>query len=77
MVAAALVVPSVYNFNNLLCIGQHQVQQQFTSSQPVQYLNQKVIINGFQEPPGPLGTRCVVSPSDIWMVEVPHQDESL
>ena len=36
-------------FNHLLCMGEHQVQQCFTSGQSVQYLNQKLIIDGLQE----------------------------
>ena len=77
MVAAAQAASNVDAFDDLFRISEQQVQLHFTSSQSVQNLNQKVIINGFQEPPGSLAARSVVFLRDIWMVEVPHQDESL
>ena len=64
MVTAAQAASNLNTFNDLLCIGEPQVQQCFTSGQSVQYLNQKVIINGFQEPPGSLAAHCVVFPTD-------------
>lgn len=41
------------------------------------YLSHEVILNTFQEPPGsPLACHATFL-ADIWVVEVPQQDESL
>ena len=78
MLCAAAQAASYLNiFNNLLHVGEHQVQQCFTSIRSVQYLNQKVIINGLQESPGLLTAGRVVMPADIQVSEILHQDESL
>jgi len=53
MVAAAQAASDL-NVINDLCTGEHQDQQCVTSSRSVQYLNQKIIVDGLQESPGPL-----------------------
>jgi len=77
MVTAAPSTSNLNLFNDLICIGEHQVQQCFTSGRSVQYLNQKAIVSGHQESPGLLVAHHVAFPSDIWVVEIPHKDESL
>ena len=77
MVAAAEAASNVDIFDDLFHTGEQQVQQRFTSGWSVHYLDQKVVNNGFQKPSGPLAAHCVVFPTDVRMVEVPHQEEGL
>lgn len=48
MVTVAQAASNLYLFNNRLCVGEHQMQKHFTFSRSVQYLNQKVVINGLR-----------------------------
>ena len=75
MVAAAQAASNVDIFDDLFHTDEQQVQQRLTSGWSVHYLDQKVVISGFHEPSGPLAARCVVFPTDVRVVEVPHQDE--
>jgi len=77
MVTAAQVAFDLNLFNNLFCVGEHQVQQHFISGGCVQYLNQQVVINGLQESPGSLPACCVFSSVDTWMPRRPYQQAPL
>lgn len=75
MVTAAQTSSSLNAFKNLLCTGENQVQQHFTSGQSAQHLNQEVIVNGLQKSPGSLAACHVVFPTGIWVIEITHKDE--
>jgi len=70
MVAAAQAASNVDIFDDLFHIGEQLVQQRFTSGWSVHYLDQKVVINGFHEPSGPLAAHHVVFPTDVPMAEL-------
>ena len=72
MVTTAQAASDLNFFYDLFCVSEHQVQQCFTSGESVQYLNQKVAINGLQECPGLCAAVIVVFPADIQVVENPH-----
>jgi len=71
---AAQAASDLNAFKSLLCIAE---QQRFASGGPVQYLNQKVIINGLWETPELLAACHVVFQADIWVVGILYQNKSL
>ena len=74
MVAAAQAAFNQNLFYDLLRVGEHQVQQCFTS---VRYLNHKVLIKGLQDSSGLLAVHYVVFLVFIWVAEIPHQGKIL
>lgn len=62
--------------NDLLHIGEHQVQEFFTSCLSVQYPEQEVV-SRLQESPTLFSAHHVAFPADIWMVKISHEDKSL
>ncbi|KAK4827407.1 hypothetical protein QYF61_017837 [Mycteria americana] len=60
-----------------LLVSENKVQHSTSSRWLLYHLEKEVIINAFQEPPGLLMPCCVVPPTDIRVVEVPHEDQGL
>ncbi|KAK4819332.1 hypothetical protein QYF61_001165 [Mycteria americana] len=58
-------------------VGENKVQHSTSPPWLLYHLEKEVIINTFQEPPGLLMPCCVVPPTDIGVVEVPHEDQGL
>ena len=58
-------------------VGENKVQCSTSPRWLLHHLENEVIINTFQEPPGLLMPYCVVPPTDIGVAEVPHEDQGL
>ncbi|GAB0210109.1 highly reducing polyketide synthase PKS6 [Grus japonensis] len=60
-----------------LLIGENKVQHGTSPRGLLYHLEEKFVINTFQEPPGLLALCCVLPPADVRVVEVPHKDQGL
>ncbi|KAF4798543.1 hypothetical protein TURU_063040 [Turdus rufiventris] len=58
-----------------LLVGENKVQYSTSPCWLLFYLEKEVVISTFQEPPRLLMPCCVVSPTDVRVVEVPHEDQ--
>ncbi|GAB0210107.1 hypothetical protein GRJ2_003476500 [Grus japonensis] len=59
-----------------LLIGENKVQHGTSPRGLLYHLEEKVIINTFQEPPALLVPCCVLPPADVGVVEVHHKDQT-
>ena len=73
MVTAAEDAFDLHIATEPLLVGKCEVQQN-TSYWLLYHLEEEVVINAFQEPPGFLVSCYVVAPADIGVVEVSHED---
>jgi len=55
--------------------GETKVQHPTSPRGLLYHLEEEVVINTPQEPPGLLVPCCVVLPTDVGVVEVPHEDQ--
>ena len=55
--------------------GENKVQHRTSSCGLLYHLEKEVVLNAFQEPPGLPVPCCVVPPTDVGVVEVPHEDQ--
>ena len=62
--------------NKSTCIGESEVQH-CISLVGLCYLAEEINLSAFQEPPGLPTARCAIFPTDVQVVEVPQQYESL
>jgi len=77
MVSAAQAVSNPDVTNQFICIGEQQVHNCIPPGGAFYYLTQEVILSAFQEPLGSPTTHRATLLADIWVVEVPQQDECL
>ncbi|XP_072710958.1 uncharacterized protein [Ciconia boyciana] len=77
MVTAAKAVPELHIPHQPLLVGENKVQHSTSPCWLLYHLEKEVIINTFQEPPRLLMPSCVVPPTDIGVVEIPHEDQGL
>ncbi|KAK4832092.1 hypothetical protein QYF61_020707 [Mycteria americana] len=77
MVTAAKAALELHIAHQPLLVGENKVQHSTSPHWLLYHLEKEVIINTFQAPPGLLMPCCVVPPTDIRVVEVPHEDQGL
>ncbi|KAK4823607.1 hypothetical protein QYF61_004210 [Mycteria americana] len=77
MVTAAKAALELHIPHQPLLVGENKVQHSASPRLLLYHLEKEVIINTFQEPPGLLMPCCVVPPTDISVVEVPHEVQGL
>jgi len=76
--APAVLNPDVTKqFTFSLTFGEQKVTYYILPGGDVNYLDQKVILDRFQKPPGPLTSHCATFPADVRVIEVPQQYDSL
>ena len=63
--------------NQLICIGEQQVQYCISPGRAIYYLTQEFVLSAFQDPPGLSTAHHATFPADVRVVEVPQQDEIL
>ena len=63
--------------NQFICIGEQQVQYCILAGGAFNYLIEKVILNVLQESLGLHTAHHATFPADVWVVEVPEQNERL
>ncbi|PKU42018.1 dual specificity protein phosphatase cdc14b-like [Limosa lapponica baueri] len=60
-----------------LVVDEYEVQQNTSPCWLFCHLEEEVVNNAFWEPPGLLMFCYVISPADIGVVELPHEDQDL
>ncbi|CAM9299861.1 unnamed protein product [Bubo scandiacus] len=75
MITAAKAALEPHTPHQLLLVDENKVQHSTSPHWLLYDLAKEVVINTFQEPPGLLVPCCVVSPTDIRVAEVPHEDQ--
>ncbi|GAB0209008.1 hypothetical protein GRJ2_003366500 [Grus japonensis] len=77
MVTAAKAALDLHIPYQALLIGEKKVQHGTSPRGLLYHLEEKDVINTFQEPPGLLVFCCIAPPADVRVVEVPHKDQGL
>ncbi|KAK4824031.1 hypothetical protein QYF61_009622 [Mycteria americana] len=77
MVTTAKAALEIHFPHQPLFVGENTLQNSMSPRWLLYHLEKEVIINTFQEPHGLLMPCCVVPPTDIGVVEVPHEDHGL
>ena len=58
-----------------LLVGENKVQHRTSRRGLLYHLEEEVVLNAFQEPPGLPVCYCVVPSTGVGVVEVPHEDQ--
>ena len=75
MVTAAKAALGLHIPHQPLLAGENKVQHSTSPHWLLYHLEKEVIINALQELPGLLMPCCAVPPTDVGVVEVPHEDQ--
>ncbi|KAM6306894.1 erbin-like [Podargus strigoides] len=70
-------IPFSFTLATSPSLFENKVQHGTPSRQFLYHLEKEAVINAFQESPGLLAPRCAVLPTDIWVIEVSHEDQGL
>ena len=77
MVTATKAALDLHSSHESLLVGENEIQHSSSPHWLLSHLEKEVIINAFQEPPGLPMPGYAVPPTDIRVVEVPHEDQGL